>query len=105
MTNADKIRNLSDEELVNLLVWGEVYAEELKVPSCDEGCEDCESGCAAECPIEKREKNVREWLQEQEEYCCICCPKKEECKTQCDDLDKYEYTENCPDYSGTKVIE
>ena len=46
---------------------GEVYAEELKVPSCDEGCEDCESGCAAECPIEKREKNVREWLQEQEE--------------------------------------
>ncbi len=30
---------------------------------------------------------------------------EEECKTQCDDLDKYEYTENCPDYSGTKVIE
>ena len=26
-------------------------------------------------------------------------------KTQCGDLDKYEYTENCPDYSGTKVIE
>ena len=44
MTNADKIRNLSDEELVDLLVWGEVYAEGLKVPSCDEGCEDCESG-------------------------------------------------------------
>lgn len=63
MTNADKIRNLSDEELVDLLAWGEVYAEGLKVPSCDEGCEDCESGCAAECPIEKREKNVREWLQ------------------------------------------
>lgn len=67
MTNADKIRNLSDEELVDLLVWGEVYTEGLKVPSCDEGCEDCESGCAAECPIEKREKNAREWLQEQEE--------------------------------------
>lgn len=32
------------------------------------------------------------------DYCCICCPKKEECKTQCDDLDSYEYTENCPDY-------
>ena len=30
---------------------------------------------------------------------------EEECKTQCGDLDKYEYTENCPDYSGTKVIE
>ena len=39
------------------------------------------------------------------DYCCICCPKKEECKTQCGDLDKYEYTENCPDYSGIKVIE
>lgn len=39
MTNADKIRNLSDEELVDLLAWGEVYAEGLKVPSCDEGCE------------------------------------------------------------------
>ena len=35
MTNADKIRNLSDEELVDLLAWGEVYAEGLKVPSCD----------------------------------------------------------------------
>lgn len=67
MTNADKIRNLSDEELVDLLARGEVYAEGLKVPSCDEGCEDCESGCAAECPIEKREKNVREWLQAEEE--------------------------------------
>ena len=66
-TNADKIRNLSDEELADLLAWGEVYAEGLKVPSCDEGCEDCESGCALECPIEKREKNIREWLQEQEE--------------------------------------
>lgn len=65
-TNADKIRNLSDEELVDLLAWGEVYAEGLKVPSCDEGCEDCESGCALKCPIEKREKNIREWLQEQE---------------------------------------
>lgn len=41
MTNADKIRNLSDEELVDLLAWGEVYAEGLKVPSCDEGCESC----------------------------------------------------------------
>ena len=30
MTNADKIRNLSDEELVDLLAWGEVYAEGLK---------------------------------------------------------------------------
>lgn len=36
MTNADKIRNLSDEELVDLLACGEVYAEGLKVPSCDE---------------------------------------------------------------------
>lgn len=28
MTNADKIRNLSDEELVDPLAWGEVYAED-----------------------------------------------------------------------------
>lgn len=32
------------------------------------------------------------------DYCCICCPKKEECTTPCGDLDRYEYTENCPDY-------
>lgn len=31
-------------------------------------------------------------------YCCICCPEKENCNTQCGDLDNYEYTENCPDY-------
>ena len=24
------------------------------------------------------------------DYCCICCPKKEECKTQCGDLDKVQ---------------
>lgn len=23
-------------------------------------------------------------------YCCICCPKKEECRMQCDTLDSYE---------------
>lgn len=30
MTNADKIRNLSDEELVDLLAWGEVYASRIE---------------------------------------------------------------------------
>ena len=31
MTNADKIRNLSDEQRVDLLAWGAVYAEGLKL--------------------------------------------------------------------------
>ena len=59
MTNADKIRNLSDEELVDLLAWGEVYAEGLKVPSCDEGCEDCESAVLLSVQS-KREKRTSE---------------------------------------------
>lgn len=39
------------------------------------------------------------------DYCCICCPKKEECRTQCDTLDSYELAENCPYYSETKDTE
>ena len=31
-------------------------------------------------------------------YCCICCPKKDECTAQCDYLDLYEYTEECRHY-------
>lgn len=67
MTNADKIRSLSDDELIDLLSWGEVFAEGLKIPTCDEGCEDCSTGCAFDCPIERRERNVREWLKREEE--------------------------------------
>ena len=32
------------------------------------------------------------------DYCCICCPKKDECTAQCDYLDSYEYTEECRHY-------
>lgn len=41
--------------------------------------------CKLECP-------------EGEPYCCICCPKQEECGMECDDMDSYEYTEDCPNY-------
>jgi hypothetical protein len=36
------------------------------------------------------------------DYCCICCPKKEECRMQCDTLDSYELAENCPYYVKEK---
>lgn len=39
---------------------------------------------------------------EGEDYCCICCQKRSECRWQCDDLDDYEYTEDCPNYVKEK---
>lgn len=48
-----------------------------------------EGKCSLSCP-------------ENLDYCCICCPNKEEYKTQCDNLDSYEYTENCPEYVKEK---
>lgn len=30
--------------------------------------------------------------------CCLECEKYEECTILCDDLDQYEYMEECPDY-------
>lgn len=33
---------------------------------------------------------------EGETKCCICCPKQGECG--CDDMDSYEYAEDCPNY-------
>ena len=30
--------------------------------------------------------------------CCMECEKHEECNILCDDLDQYEYMEECPDY-------
>lgn len=61
MTNAENIRLMNDEELVDLLVWGMVNITE--VPSCEEGCDDFSFGCAYRCTNEKRERAVREWLQ------------------------------------------
>ena len=67
MTNADKIRNMTDDELVSLLVWGITFNATLEVPSCDEGCEEYCAGCANNCPHEKQERAVREWLKERDE--------------------------------------
>lgn len=30
--------------------------------------------------------------------CCMECERHEECNILCDDLDQYEYMEECPDY-------
>lgn len=61
MTNADKIRQMTDDELVGLLVWG--YSTTLgDVPDCSDGCDHFELGCANNCPHDRREKSVREWL-------------------------------------------
>lgn len=38
--------------------------------------------------------------------CCMECEKHEECNILCDDLDQYEYMEECPDYvKENKAIE
>lgn len=67
MTNGDRIREMSNDELVSLLVWGMVLGCGLEVPDCDEGCEDFGGGCANGCPHEKQEQNVRRWLEEEYE--------------------------------------
>lgn len=64
MTIADKIRQMTDDDLVDLLVWG--YTASLDyVPDCSDGCEHFEGGCAYNCPHDRREKSVREWLGKQ----------------------------------------
>lgn len=30
--------------------------------------------------------------------CCICCTKQDSCQCKCDDMDSYEYAEECEDY-------
>ena len=36
--------------------------------------------------------------------CCINCIKLKECNHICEDIGKYEYTENCPDYIQEESI-
>lgn len=62
MTNGDRIREMTDEELVKLLQWRSMPNYEY-VPLCD--CADFDNGCALKCPHEKQEKNVWEWLKEE----------------------------------------
>lgn len=64
MTNADKIRQMSDDELVELLEWRTVNC--ISIPECDEGCEWFSSGCAGSCPTERRERAIREWIHRDE---------------------------------------
>ena len=33
-----------------------------------------------------------------ETECCICCEKQDSCRYKCDDMDSYEYAEDCEDY-------
>lgn len=44
-------------------------------------------GCRIECVVDKTKHK-----------CCLECEKYEECNILCDDLDQYEYMEECPDY-------
>lgn len=67
MTNADKIRAMSNEELVDLLFYGCVPTKDLEVPDCSDGCEDFGGGCVRNCPRDKQEKNIREWLESEAE--------------------------------------
>ena len=61
MTRADVIRQMTDNDLVNLIVWGKFGMFE-DVPDCSDDCPDLSGGCAANCPKPKREEVVREWL-------------------------------------------
>lgn len=33
-----------------------------------------------------------------EAECCICCDKLGECCSPCEDMDSYEFAEDCPEY-------
>lgn len=61
MTNADKIRSMSDEELAELLTdnLGLVF-------DCSKHCNDFSSGCAFNCQ-EKGKKMALRWLQSEAE--------------------------------------
>lgn len=63
MTRADIIRQMTDNDLVNLIVWGKFGMFE-DVPDCSDDCPDFKAGCAENCPILKREEAVREWIAE-----------------------------------------
>lgn len=60
MTNYDAIKELTLEEMAELLEYG--ATEFLEVPSCDEECEKFGSGCALHCQEEKRLKTKISWL-------------------------------------------
>jgi hypothetical protein len=63
MTRAEKIRTLTDDELVDLLVWRTLGLNE--VPECVDECEHFGIGCGLACPHGRKERAVRKWLQEE----------------------------------------
>lgn len=67
MTNADMIRQMTDEELVNLLVWDMYGAHHRFLPDCSDDCKDLYYGCGARCPQEKHERAIRKWLEAEAE--------------------------------------
>lgn len=54
ITNADRIRNMSDEELVEFI--------DLESPSCSEFCNDFGSGCYFQCKHNKGRDILLKWL-------------------------------------------
>ena len=45
--------------------------------------------CKLECP-------------DNETQCCICCTKQDSCQCKCDDMDSYEYAEECEEYETNR---
>ena len=52
---------MSNDELVDLLTYSS------NVPTCDEGCEYFGYGCLDECPPERKERAIKEWLEKEVE--------------------------------------
>lgn len=40
-----------------------------------------------------------------ETECCICCEMQDYCQCRCDDMDSYEYAEECEIYIDTESFE
>ena len=37
---------------------------------------------------------------DRETQCCICYAKQDSCQNRCDDMDSYEYAEECEEYEN-----
>ena len=57
MSLADEIRAMDDEELAEFLVWDLPY-------ECED-CEDFDTGCALNCPHNKRTERMLDIIQEE----------------------------------------
>ena len=59
MTNGDKIRNMTDEELAELI--------EPRFFDCSDYCSEFDNGCAFKCKHNRGEDFLLEWLQSEAE--------------------------------------